>query len=325
MELKWYIDSWAPTEGVAFVSKRKSCEDPWALEHTATLMIRAPEFEARPVDRAVAFGAARRGFQERFAIEGSKEYGFFSLEHLTTFVSRIYLGSGPGAGGGGGLPVEGGPGPKGSGHFRVRINKLARLKIVLSETNWGVFFLELLEASPYDRFTKIQGLLNEYVLLSALELLEESAHEAGGPQVRSNYLNWLAPTNRLETAFTAPLPHSYAQSLQLPEKLRSFTDLMSFIASDRAVIAGLSMAQVLPLLLATAIQLLRPSTISVYYRVRLYDEEGWQYWHHRFSDRYAQFILNWLPLAGLPSELEQPLKEWNQRSHEDQRARHYQG
>lgn len=100
MELKWYIDSWGPTEGVAFVSKREPCEDPWALEHTATLMIRAPDFEPRPVDRTFAFGAARRGFQERFAIEGLTEYGFDSLEYLTTFVSRIYLGSGPGTGAG---------------------------------------------------------------------------------------------------------------------------------------------------------------------------------------------------------------------------------
>lgn len=120
MEVAWYIDAWAPTEGLVFASRRTPTEDPWendASEPVMTFAIAAPNFEAQPVDRSVAFGAVRRGFQERFSIGDETESAFNSLDQLITFTRRIYSGSGPGTMGGGGVepPPDPGPEPEGEG------------------------------------------------------------------------------------------------------------------------------------------------------------------------------------------------------------------
>lgn len=113
MALNWYIDAWAPTDGLVFASQRGPSADPWAHDAARPLMtfaIAAPSFEAQPVDRSLAFGAVRRGFQERFSINGEVEFGFESLAQLITFTRRIYSGSGPGTMGGG--AGAGGPPPE---------------------------------------------------------------------------------------------------------------------------------------------------------------------------------------------------------------------
>lgn len=120
MALNWYIDAWAPTEGLVFASQREQSEDPWVRDSArpvTTFAIAAPNFEAQPVDRSLAFGAVRRGFQERFSVGGGVEFGFESLAQLITFARRIYSGSGPGTmgGGGGAPPPEPGPAPEGEG------------------------------------------------------------------------------------------------------------------------------------------------------------------------------------------------------------------
>lgn len=120
MALNWYIDAWAPTDGLVFASQRMQTEDPWehdAAKPVMTFAIAAPSFEAQPVDRSVAFGAVRRGFQERFSIDGKTEFAFDSLFQLITFARRVDSGSGPGTTGGGGVepPPETGPEPEGEG------------------------------------------------------------------------------------------------------------------------------------------------------------------------------------------------------------------
>jgi hypothetical protein len=105
MAINWHIDAWAPTDGLVFVSQRLQAADPWQQESDPpnTFVIVAPNFEAQPIDRSVAFGAVRRGFQERFSIDGENEFGFKSLDQLISFARRIYSGSGPGTLGGGGI------------------------------------------------------------------------------------------------------------------------------------------------------------------------------------------------------------------------------
>lgn len=116
MALNWYIDAWAPAEGFVFASQRPRLEDPWVRdtpEPITTLVIAAPNFEAQPVDRSVAFGAVRRGFQERFSLNGETEFGFDSLDQLVGFARRIYSGGGPGTMGGGGVEPPPEPEPEG--------------------------------------------------------------------------------------------------------------------------------------------------------------------------------------------------------------------
>lgn len=120
MALSWYLDAWAPTDGLVFASQRERSTDPWVLDPARPVMtfaIAAPNFEAQPVDRSLAFGAVRRGFQERFSLDGETEFGFESLVQLITFTRRIYSGSGPGTmgGGAGAPPPEPGPAPEGEG------------------------------------------------------------------------------------------------------------------------------------------------------------------------------------------------------------------
>ena len=127
LEAKWHIDAWAPTEGLVFASKRLRGEDPWDMRQgkaagfvpPMTFTIAAPSFEPEPVDRSLAFGAVRRGFQEGFSIDGQTEYDFDSLDQLITFARRIYSGSGPSTMGGAGEgPLE--PGPRTEvGHRRL--------------------------------------------------------------------------------------------------------------------------------------------------------------------------------------------------------------
>src|SRR5947207_8120411 len=82
--------------------------DPASIVRPVTFAIAAPGFEPGPVDRSIAFGAARRGFQERFSTNGENEYAFESLDQLIVFARRVYSGSVPGTLGGG---DEGPPGP----------------------------------------------------------------------------------------------------------------------------------------------------------------------------------------------------------------------
>jgi len=118
MEMNWYIDAWAPTEGFVFASHRQRAEDPWERDTPGpitTFAVTAPNFEAQPVDRSVAFGAVRRGFQERFSLDGETEFGFDSLDQLVGFARRVYSGSGPGTMGGGGVEPPPEPEPEGQG------------------------------------------------------------------------------------------------------------------------------------------------------------------------------------------------------------------
>lgn len=174
------------------------------------------------------------------------------------------------------------------------------------------------------RLDKIEELLDKDAFRAALHLLDISAREADSPQDRFPYRNKVIPITEFPLVIGVPLPRQSAQILTLPEKIRSFMDLMSYLAADRKVVARLSIVNGVPLLLATAIQFcFQPS--EAYYGNGRYYEADWWYWHYRFRARYAQFMVDWLPFDKLPSELEQTLQNWNQLTFEEQRRNSHQG
>ena len=184
MALNWYIDAWAPTDGLVFASQRGQSEDPWendAVEAVMTFAIAAPNFEAQPVDRSAAFGAVRRGFQERFSINGEDEFDFESLNQLIAFARRIYAGSGPGTLGGGGVepPPEPGPAPESGGAPDWFASEFLGLEMDDRRGN-GSELLGALNNSPNaERGRVLKPWLTPQVTQAASRLLIEFAAGAG--------------------------------------------------------------------------------------------------------------------------------------------------
>ncbi len=205
MALSWYIDAWAPTDGIVFASRRIQASDPWvhdAGEPEMTFAISAPSFEAHPVDRSIAFGATRRGFQERFSTNGETEFGFDSLEKLITFARRIYSGSGPGTMGGGGNepPPEPGPpseGPDGAPAW------FAREFLEMSLNEMGSSGSELLNAmhdsSPAKRKELLLRAITPEVQKAGARLLIHCAVEAATASFEGGYRLALAATSLVGT------------------------------------------------------------------------------------------------------------------------------
>lgn len=111
----WRIDSLDARAGLAFASWREADLSGGAprLDRDA-VFLSPPAFSPEVLgNRAIGFGAARGHAQLGVFVDG-EELAFETLEALTEFVRRLYVGSGGGdAGGGGGRP--GPPEPEGGG------------------------------------------------------------------------------------------------------------------------------------------------------------------------------------------------------------------
>lgn len=111
----WRIDSLDARAGLAFASWREADLSGGAprLDRDA-VFLSPPAFSPEVLgSRAIGFGAARGQAQLGVFLDG-EELAFATLEALTEFVRRLYMGSGGGdAGGGGGRP--GPPEPEGGG------------------------------------------------------------------------------------------------------------------------------------------------------------------------------------------------------------------
>lgn len=184
MAVDWCIDAWAPTEGLVFASRRTPTEDPWendVSESVMTFAIAAPNFEAQPVDRSVAFGAVRRGFQERFSIDGVTEFAFKSLDQLITFTRRIYSGSGPGTTGGGGVepPSDAGPEPEGGGGVPEGFaNQFLEMETEEWHSTESDLLGPMIHIPAAQRGQVFRGLITPGVRVAASRLLIECAADA---------------------------------------------------------------------------------------------------------------------------------------------------
>lgn len=294
MELKWFIDSWSPTEGIAFVSQREPCEDPWALEQTQTFLLRAPDFVISPVDRSIAFGATRRNFQERFGlVESRQEYGFASLEYLTAFVRRIYLGGGPGSGGeGGGFPFNGNPDAGGDNG-----NEPPR-------ESYGA----LLDLPESERLNGVRAQLDKSVFEGAAQILEQIQWDSR--RGRRHLFSDRTPHGM------AWLSHQYVRPNGVPKKVGSLNDAMFFFAADRTLAARVPLTDVMPLLLATAVYFMSREVYFDQFPYRDY----YPIWERRFSSACASYIVGWLPFDKLPPDLELTLAQWNRLDFDKQRS-----
>jgi hypothetical protein len=127
MPKAWYIDTLDALSGYAFASHRIPDLDgdidgeTILSDDSASYFIEAPQFTPERVSsRAIAFGAARGGFQTGLYL-GENEVAFATLDAVAEFVRRAY-GSGGGADeGGGGTPAARGPeGPERPGFPDMR-------------------------------------------------------------------------------------------------------------------------------------------------------------------------------------------------------------
>lgn len=114
----WRIDAWSVGDGSLFASQRDERADIWREDggdEAETFVLRAPDFDAARVSRALAYGAVRRGAQEGFSLDGQQEQAFASLAELRELARRAYIASAIGDSGpeGDGVPPPGGPPPDG--------------------------------------------------------------------------------------------------------------------------------------------------------------------------------------------------------------------
>ncbi|NNA59392.1 hypothetical protein HBO27_26460 [Pseudomonas koreensis] len=263
-----------------------------------TFVLRAPDFEIEVVGRSIAFGAALRGFQERFGlVESRQEYGFVSLHDLTTFVRRIYLGGGAGSGGEG--PAFGGdPEPGGDNNDRR------------SQGTYG----EFLNQPKDERFDSVRKQLDESITRRAFEILHDSAEQS---ELRRHRFFFARIPGHI-----AWLPRQYVRPQGMPKKIRNFNDVMFFFAAERNAVASISLAEVLPLLLATAIYF---SDRREYYFEDWREYDQFQWWARVYASEYAKYIVDWLPFDALPAQLESTLESWNTLTFNDQRMNPGQG
>lgn len=350
MALSWTIDAWSPTEGIVFASMREPGSDPWApprpgASAPVVFHAAAPGFEAAPVDRGVAFGAVHRGFQERFSLDGEREFPFESLDELLRFVRRVYAGSGPGTlGGGEPRNPEPGPTPEGNGgapsgprdyiltqdgaapHAGLLLRELndrptreARAGQLHGELSDRVaeasarLLLECAQAASgrgLPDFSPSPLHLAAHAIVPSVETLRASATgpvpSTGGPWFYGTPLpGWQVRAPDLTVLSEAPFPADLARAYRVPDSVRTMHDLLCFLSADREYAFHSDWNALLALLLAVA-------ACFETHRIRLrWSDERLD---GRFSERLrvacAHFIVEWLPVEPLPPALEQEVRRW---------------
>jgi len=351
--MNWYIDSWSPTEGVVFASNRASSNDPWDVDLVQTVMMAAPYFEPHDVSRAMAFGAAQRGFQEQFSVQGEQETGFSTLELLTLFVRRTYSGSGSGpegnGGDDGGNGGDGDGGINGTGDDRERTQQFGReqqdrdrpqvdwpsLKESDDAPKIGALLSEIQPLNFAQRMEKLLDLIRRQdagYLRHAREILFECAHDIHEPS-RENYrlrriahllflpehadIRWYPlheGNDSLSLALKAPLPKDYASIVGLPLRVKTMMDALSFLAADRRFLGECSVNRILPLLLAIAANFCSGRAIPNWHRYSMGHRE-------LLIKECCDFILRWLPIDNLPDPLESIVSDWSNLKTAAQRRR----
>jgi len=323
MEMKWYIDSWSPVEGVVFASNRVCSDDPWDIERVQTIMMAAPDFEPQNVSRAMAFGAAQRGFQEQFSLQGAQESGFDTLELLSLFVRRTYSGSGSGPEGNDGDAPEppqgddGGNEPRGDWQRLKEFEGASKVKSLLSE----------IQPLSFDqRKAKLFDLVwqrDEADLKYARDILDGSAYAIDAPRpshelyrlraiarllfVHEDEHRWYPlheGGNALSLALRTPLPKNYAHAVGLPLKVKTMMDALNFLAADRRFLNQCAVASLLPLLLAVAANFCSNRAAA-----------SWQPYRPSYRKLFVQeccgFIARWLPFDELPESLANIVSDWS--------------
>jgi hypothetical protein len=362
MSETWFIDAWAPTEGLVFASRRPHRADPWSAEFTGasdapvqTFAIAAPSFESQPVDRSVAFGAARRGFQERFSVDGETEYAFASLDQLITFARRIYSGSGPGTVGGG-EPPEPGPEPDGDGGAPFRpYGDFVRASDAHGTGDGMLRMLKDLRTRA-DRASAIERLMTKAVMHDAAVVLLRCADSSS--MHRRVSLRWFRAAGGLTGAIDIDWWNRWAAKLEPRlssgevEYLWRRGVLPFGPREDRPTLAGLADAP-FPIELVRAYRL--PLSIRTMLDVATYiaadrkyvvasdlaallalliavaahfsidavmadwDLEGQTRFDH-LGKSCSRYIADWLPVDGLPEKLEHEVRRWCWRGPRGQRS-----
>ncbi len=90
--MKWYFDTWAPLDGIAFASRR--AEGASTREQTIALV--PPYWRPRAVSAATAMRAERGGLQVAFYDQNQQQIGFDLLDELIAVVRQAYLSGGYG-------------------------------------------------------------------------------------------------------------------------------------------------------------------------------------------------------------------------------------
>jgi hypothetical protein len=344
--MNWYIDSWSPTEGVVFASNRASTNDPWDVDIVQTVMMAAPYFEPHDVSRAMAFGAAQRGFQEQFSVQGDLETGFPSLELLTLFVRRTYSGSGSGPEGNGGdrgNGGDGGGGNDGDGGERARERERQRiwerrwanrhrrdwqsLKESEDAPKIGSLLSEMQSLSFEMRVKRLLGLVwqgdVEY-LEDARTILKESLYEIAGPEPSQGQSRLRSIAQLLifddEEFYPRHQFQEGGNSLSLA--------LMVPLPNNYARIVGLpfkvrTMMDALAFIAANrnflcecSVSKMLPLLLAI--AANFCSKRTAANWHpyrkgHRefFIQECCDFILRWLPFDPLPEPLECTVSDWS--------------
>jgi hypothetical protein len=101
---QWYIDSWDPLAGLAFISEREEGLGVYSGIDILSYFIYPPNFQPESItDRALSFSAGRGHFQLGVFFDG-REVGFTSLKEAIAFVRRTYISGSMGHYGGEGSP-----------------------------------------------------------------------------------------------------------------------------------------------------------------------------------------------------------------------------
>jgi hypothetical protein len=282
----------------------------------------APYFEPENVSRAMAFGAAQRGSQEQFSIDGEQESGFDTLELLGLFVRRTYLGGGSGPTGinGDDPPLPPGRGDAGDGPDVDRQG----LKAIGGKSDFRAFMSDVQELTANQRGWKLQSLVQDRHLEAASEILINSANHpavirsqnhnrlraianALYPLRDNDYLWYPIREDRhgLSLALKAPLPMDFAHTVGLPLKVLTMMEALSFLAADRRFLNECSVAGVLPLLLAVSANFCSNKRAMF----RSYSNR------HNFGKDFiglcCAFIAEWLPFDELPDALANVVSNWS--------------
>jgi hypothetical protein len=101
MTASWYIDSWAPRDGIAFASLRAAIglhEDArsaeWLRSVERTVSLRPPNWEVIDAQMATALHAERFEFQRGFFSAANAEIAFASLDEVVEVIRRAYVAAG---------------------------------------------------------------------------------------------------------------------------------------------------------------------------------------------------------------------------------------
>lgn len=200
--MSWHIDTWAPTEGIVFASERAKGIDLWSTGRNPeppTFLISAPGFDAHPVDRSIAFGALRRGFQERFSVNGRSDFSFDSLNQIVLFSRRIYAGSGPGTSNSGdGESPDPGPTPERGGRDSMSLARGRLRAAALRELpNGKALLAHLNELKGVQAHDVLKHFLTEEVCWAASDLLRHCFNTRSGSELNQDNLALLGAALQL--------------------------------------------------------------------------------------------------------------------------------